>query len=138
LHHKNEKWIETLALEAETAINNLEITEQNYYRHVVSRKIKDIYRNDKERKRIETNNEHKKQNSKEQTITKADKGKTLVILKQEEYKHKINNFIHDNHFIKSDENPTQHQKLVKLTLKQCNNIIRKEDRWKYTNMKMLQ
>jgi hypothetical protein len=35
LHHKNKKWIETLALLAETATSNLKIAEQNYYRHVV-------------------------------------------------------------------------------------------------------
>jgi hypothetical protein len=37
----------TLALEAETAISNLHITEQNYYRHAVAKKIKDINRNSK-------------------------------------------------------------------------------------------
>jgi hypothetical protein len=68
-------------------------------------------------------------------ITKADKGKTLVILTQEEYEHKISNFILDNKFIKSDKNPTQQcQKSIKHALKQCNNIIQKEDKWKYMNM----
>jgi hypothetical protein len=64
LHHKNEKWIETLALEAETAISHLDTTEQNYYRHAVARKLKDISRNNKEnnKKKKETNYEHKKQN----------------------------------------------------------------------------
>jgi hypothetical protein len=32
LHYKRKNWIETLALEAETAICNLDITEQQYYR----------------------------------------------------------------------------------------------------------
>jgi hypothetical protein len=45
LHHKNKKWLETLALEAETAINLLHITEQNYYRHAVARKIREISKN---------------------------------------------------------------------------------------------
>ena len=40
-------------------------------------------------------------------VTKADKGKTLVILTLEEYKLKVNNFIHNNQFIKIDKNPTQ-------------------------------
>jgi hypothetical protein len=48
MHHKNKKWIETLALEAETAISNFNITEQNYCRYTVARKIKDIKRNIKE------------------------------------------------------------------------------------------
>jgi hypothetical protein len=34
-----------LALEAETAIIKLDITEQNYYRHVVAKQIKDIHVN---------------------------------------------------------------------------------------------
>jgi hypothetical protein len=69
------------------------------------------------------------------TITKADKRKALVILTQEEYKHKINNFIRDNQFIMINNNPTQYcQKNIKQTLKQCNNTILKENMWKYTNM----
>jgi hypothetical protein len=68
-------------------------------------------------------------------ITKADKGKTLVILTQEEYKHKVKSFIQDNHFIKINNDPTQkYQKGVKHTPKQSNNIIQKEHSWKYTNM----
>jgi hypothetical protein len=58
LHYKNKNWIETLALEAETAISNLEITEQNYYRHAVAKKIKDIHRENKNRNR-KNNNEYK-------------------------------------------------------------------------------
>jgi hypothetical protein len=41
------------------------------------------------------------------TITKADNGKTLVILTQDEYKHEIRNFIQDNQFIMINKNPTQ-------------------------------
>jgi hypothetical protein len=36
LHHKHRTWIETLVLEAETAVSNLDITEQNYYRPAVA------------------------------------------------------------------------------------------------------
>jgi hypothetical protein len=65
----------------------------------------------------------------------ADKGKTLVILTQEEYKHKINNFIQDKKFTKMEKNPMQqYQRMVKQVVKQCNNMIQKEDKWKYTKM----
>jgi hypothetical protein len=47
LHHKNKKWIETLPLEAETAINNLDIKEQNYYRHVVAKKLTEVIPNNR-------------------------------------------------------------------------------------------
>jgi hypothetical protein len=39
-------------------------------------------------------------------ITRADKGKTSVILTKEEYNHKIQSFIQDNHLIKMNKNPT--------------------------------
>jgi hypothetical protein len=36
-----------------------------------------------------------------------------------------------------NKNPTQqYQKIVKQTLKHCNNIIQKEDRWRYMNMNL--
>jgi hypothetical protein len=40
LHYKNKKWIETLALEEETSISNLEVTEQDNYRHLIPKEIK--------------------------------------------------------------------------------------------------
>jgi hypothetical protein len=39
-------------------------------------------------------------------ITKADKGKTLVILTKEEYNHKIQNFMQGSHFIKINKSTT--------------------------------
>jgi hypothetical protein len=61
-------------------------------------------------------------------VTRADKGKTLVILTQEEYKQKVNTFIQDNQFTLISNNPTQHyQKIIKETLKQSNGIIPKEN-----------
>jgi hypothetical protein len=46
LHHKCRKWIETLALQAEIAVSNSDITEQNYYRLAFTRKINDISQKD--------------------------------------------------------------------------------------------
>jgi hypothetical protein len=141
LHHKNKKWIETLALEAETAINSLDIKEQNYYRYAVAKKIKEInnantIHNTKYKEEWKTirNIQDKIRNNK-LTITKADKGKTLSILTEEEYKQKVKNFIHNNQFTRINKDPTQqYQKIIKQTLRQCNNIIQKEHTWKYTNM----
>jgi hypothetical protein len=44
LHHKNKKWIEMLSFEVETSISNLDITEQNYFRHMVVRNIKEKWK----------------------------------------------------------------------------------------------
>jgi hypothetical protein len=42
LHYKQKYWLETLALEVETAISKINITEQQYYRHMVAKTIKKI------------------------------------------------------------------------------------------------
>jgi hypothetical protein len=90
LHHKQKNWIETLGLEAETAINNLDPAEKQYFRHAVAKTFIKITqknkhnsdthnnRNNKEWKIIR--NIKKKLTENNLTMTKADKGKTTVIL----------------------------------------------------------
>jgi hypothetical protein len=65
LHYRRKNWLETLALEVETAISNLDITEQQYYRHAVAINIKKIntqknINNKRSKKRMEINNGCKK------------------------------------------------------------------------------
>jgi hypothetical protein len=70
----------------------------------------------------------------ELTITKADKGKTVVILATEDCTQKVNN-IQENQFVLLNSNPTQnYEKAIKHTVTQCNNIIPKENKCKYINM----
>jgi hypothetical protein len=138
LHHKHKKWIETLALEAETAISQLDATEQNYYRHAVAENLKNMGRSknitckkDRAEWKLITNIK-KKMTTNKLIITKADKGKTLIILTQEEYKQKTKTYIENNQFITINNNPTKcYQKEVKQALKQCVNLIQKEKVWKY-------
>ena len=142
LHYKNKKWIETLALEAETAITKLDITEQNYYRHAIAKQIKDISKNNDFQNSCNSKREWKlamnikrKMLDNKLVTTKADKGKTLVIITEDEYQQKIMKFIHENNFTLINKDPTQQfQNNIKQTIKQCTNIIRKEQKWKYTNM----
>jgi hypothetical protein len=42
LYYKQKNWLETLALEAETAISKINATEQQYYRYMVAKTIKKI------------------------------------------------------------------------------------------------
>jgi ABC-type tungstate transport system permease subunit len=46
LYHEHKKWIEILALEAETAIIKPDVTEQNYYRYAVAKNIKYVSHKD--------------------------------------------------------------------------------------------
>jgi hypothetical protein len=59
LHYKHKNWIETLGLEAETAISNIEISEQQYYRHAVAKTITKITQDI--RNKNNTNKENKKE-----------------------------------------------------------------------------
>jgi hypothetical protein len=94
LHHKHKKWVETLALEALTARTQLAATEQNYYRHAVAKRLKNINqksnvinkKNIVEWKIISVIK--RKMIANQLTIAKADKGKTITILIQDEYKQK--------------------------------------------------
>jgi hypothetical protein len=90
LCYKQENWKEILSLEAETAISNLDITEQQYYRHTV---VKAITRITQENKNNINNKKNKKEweliidiknkvSTNKLTITKAGKGKTIVINKR--------------------------------------------------------
>jgi hypothetical protein len=45
LQNTNTKWVETLALEAETAITHLHITEQDHYRFLLAKNIKKLTKN---------------------------------------------------------------------------------------------
>jgi hypothetical protein len=62
LHYKQKNWVETLSLEAETAISNLEIKEQQYYRHAVVKVITRITQEN------ENKNNTNKENKKEWTL----------------------------------------------------------------------
>jgi hypothetical protein len=42
LHYKQKNWLDTLALEAEIAISKMNAAEQQYYRHMVAKAIKQI------------------------------------------------------------------------------------------------
>jgi hypothetical protein len=42
LHHKQKRWIQTLALEADIAINLLPDNDQNYMRHLVASNIQKL------------------------------------------------------------------------------------------------
>jgi len=44
LNHKHKKWIKTLTLEADAAINQLPIFEQEYIRYQFAHNIKQLYK----------------------------------------------------------------------------------------------
>jgi hypothetical protein len=68
-------------------------------------------------------------------VTKADKGNTLVIIQQDDYHQKVDEFITQNQFVKIDDNHTKKQhNAIKTTINQCKTIIKQTEKWKYQNM----
>jgi hypothetical protein len=142
LHYTSRKWIETLAIEAETAISNVEENKQNHLRHVVANAIKAIIK----RKETKSHTQHipewktlmsikRKLEEHKAILTQADKGKTIVIISEEEYNKHIMNFIDENQFSKISSNPTNsYQNNVKRVIKSCKYSIPKSKQWIYYHM----
>jgi hypothetical protein len=69
------------------------------------------------------------------TITKADKGSTLIIMDINHYNQKIDNFIANSKCTKLNKDRTkQQQKTIRSTINTCNTIMKLSQKWKYTNM----
>jgi hypothetical protein len=93
LHYKPNNWIRTLAIEAETAISYMKAIEQNCIRQAVVKSIKQLLRksnqnNTRAKHEWKTlNNIKEKLTECKLIITQADKGKTIVVIYEQEYLH---------------------------------------------------
>jgi hypothetical protein len=149
LHHKHYNWIKTLAIEADTAVNQINITEQAYMRQLVANKLQKLINQEKtknnNKKAYATKqakyekqlvwNIKKKINENDLIITKADKGNTLIIMKQDEYNQKTTEFMVNNNYIALTQDQTKkQQRTIRNTINRCTNIIPKKERWKFINI----
>jgi hypothetical protein len=68
-------------------------------------------------------------------VIKADKGNMLIIIHQDEYNNKVDEFIMNNSFEKVTKDDTNiQQKTIRGAINTCSNIIRYADKLKYVNM----
>ena len=86
LHAKQTNWLENLALEAETAVSQMPPSERDVYRKLVAERISNLHQNNnhpptrKEQHEANTiRSIRSKIKSNNATVTRADKGNTLVI-----------------------------------------------------------
>ena len=114
LHSKPENWLQTLALEAETAITHLPPSHREVYRMLTAERISTLQENNRPphahiilRESNIIQNIKMKLNDNNAMITWADKGNSLVILPTEHYKNKVEQFIQSNNFLTSKTNPTE-------------------------------
>jgi len=139
MHTKKKNWIQTLALEAETAINQLPATERVVYRKLVADQIDKLQRHNPthmthpEAKMIHSIQRKLKDN--DATVTCADKGNSMVILHTHQYETKLQDFLRNNdfHTITTDPTPT-FQTQIRAAIRQSLTLIPKEKKWKYVNM----
>jgi hypothetical protein len=142
LHTKTADWLTTLALEAETAINQLPPADQEFYRKQVADRIKTLHNHEHQTHNKHTNLEshaaksiQSKLNRNNATIAIANKSSSLVILPTEQYKSKVQNLINENKFRKTNTDPTKaFQSQIQKTLKQSKFLIPSNSTWKYTNL----
>jgi hypothetical protein len=72
-----------------------------------------------------------KLNKNKAMISKTDKGNSIIVLYQEEYKDKISKFTASNNFTTANSDVTKRMKRdVGNTVNKCQKIIHKSDRWK--------
>ena len=132
LSKKCEHWISNLALEAETAVTLLPPGEQDYIRHQVAKNIKMLYQqnascthNDiKEKKEDKILKQIKGKLLKNKAfVTKADKGNSIVILYQDDYNKKVEDFISNNNFTITNNDITKHlQREIRSTINECQSV----------------
>jgi hypothetical protein len=130
LHTKCKNWLENLALEVEAAISQLPTSDQDVYRKLIAERVSNLHQNNHPptQKAQHEVNTIKSIRSKLQrnnaTVTRADKGNTLVILPTQQYDSKIHNFIESNNFKITPTDPTKtYQALVWKTMNTSKTLI---------------
>ena len=109
-HSKKKNRIQNLALEAETAINQLPSSDREVYRKLVADRINTLimqnptHQSHPEAKVIRSIQTKLKENN--ATVTQADKGNSIVILPTPQYETKIQDFILNNKFRTATADPT--------------------------------
>jgi hypothetical protein len=117
-----------MALEAETAISYIDVTKQDHLRHTVAEHVAKIQRN------IHINNNNREQDKYEWRtmkelkeklkkynliVTRADKGRTVVIMEQAQYDNKVTESMQGNRIrvTKNDPTTTFQSKIKKALVK---------------------
>ena len=123
IHAKKENWIQTLALEAETAVTQLPPNDRDVYRKLIAERIDNLHKQNPahnahpEAKTIRSIQRKLKEH--DAKVTTADKGNTPVILPTHQYETKLQDFIKNNDFHTRATNPTKtFQTQIRSTIKQ--------------------
>lgn len=144
LQHKPKYWINNLDLEAETAIQHIPKYNQDIVRHQLAKKLDSLYKHHNNNKLAHKSLIQEKTvisqiksllDQHKATITKADKGNSLIIIYEADYCSKTLEFIDRSQFSLLQHDPTNtFQKDLKHTINKCIKLIPNDQKWKYCNM----
>jgi hypothetical protein len=139
--------LSNLALEAEAAITILPTHEQEHTRHQVAHNLQKLYKQHEKHAILDTyrRNEYKiinqikrKLSDTKAIITKTDKGNSTIIIYENDYNSKIQDFIANNNFTQLTHDVTNKlQRNIRTAINECNDIIPKDKKWKYINLNPL-
>jgi hypothetical protein len=107
------EWFQNLIIDTETAIGQLEEKAQDAFQHLAHNKLRKILQ-----EKTTVNNVHKRQtyvlkqirkklHLQKAMIAPADKGKTLVIIYNNDYNNKISSFLNNSTFNTLHKDPTE-------------------------------
>jgi hypothetical protein len=140
LHYKEKLWIETLALEAETAISYLDASEQDHMRHLVANNLKHLVKNQPRNSKDSIKEWNTIKNIKQKladnnsVVMQTDKGKEIVIIHKQDYDKYIESFITNNNFELLNKDPTNtYKKRIKESINSCKILISNKHKYKYYN-----
>ena len=142
MHSKPKNWLQTLALEAETAITHLPPPEREVYRKMTAESINTPRDNSQPPRAHNTHAESKiiknfktKLSDNNAMVIRADKENSLVILPTELYENKVEQFIQSNNFLTSKANPTESfQTQVRKVTNNSKILIPSDEKWKHRNL----
>jgi hypothetical protein len=114
LHTKKKNWLVNLALEAETAITQLPITDSEFCGKPVADRIQILQLHNNSNLKHNTHSENRtiksiktKLKNNKAMVTVADKGNFIVTLPIQQYETKIQNVLNENSFQTSTVDPTK-------------------------------
>jgi hypothetical protein len=127
-HAKKKDWIQTLALEAETAITQLPATERDVHRKLVADQIDKLQRHNPTNKTHPEakviNSIQRKLNDEDALITHADNGNSIVILPTNQFQTKLQDFLRNNDFHTITNDPTPaFQTQIRAAIRQSPTLI---------------
>lgn len=136
--YRNKNCLKQTVVECERALGLVDPRERNHARHLMLEKLNKVKKlpekiDNSDRKTLKTLKDKLRDNK--ILVLKADKGNTTVLVKQDDYVKKTEEFINDNGIVEIKKDPTVNfQNNIKTAIRSTNLILTKEEKGKLVDM----